>query len=103
MQQSNTIVEFRQQVYSNAFTRARDAQFEIIDALLLSPVIRSYPELSLSPAFRRQWGQPLQSCGTGSPGYAVAGNISRSTGTRGRPRNPTLRCDSVALSTKLAR
>jgi hypothetical protein len=51
MQRSNTIVEFRQQIYRNAFTRARDAQFELMDALLLSPVIRSYPELSLSPPF----------------------------------------------------
>lgn len=65
MQQSNTIVEFRQQVYRHAFTRARDAQFELIDALLLSPVIRSYPELSLSPAFRRQWPSLYKAVETG--------------------------------------
>lgn len=32
-----------------------DAQFDLIEALLLSPPVRSFPELSLSPAFRRQW------------------------------------------------
>jgi hypothetical protein len=55
MQQFNKFSEFRQQLYQHAFTRACDAQFELVDALLLSRVIRSYPELSLSPAFRRQW------------------------------------------------
>ncbi len=34
---------------------ARDAQFELVEAQLLSPPIRSFPELSLSQAFRRQW------------------------------------------------
>jgi len=55
MQQFSRIIEFRQDVYTHAFLRARDAQFELVDALLLSPSIRSYPELSQSPAFRRRW------------------------------------------------
>jgi len=37
------------------FTKAKDTQFELVDALLLSEHIRSFPELSLSPVFRRQW------------------------------------------------
>ena len=37
------------------FPKLRDAQFELVDALLLSPWIRSFPQLSLSPVFRRQW------------------------------------------------
>ena len=55
MEQFNKLIEFRQTVYDHGLTRTKDAQFELVDALLLSPPIRSFPELSLSPAFRRQW------------------------------------------------
>lgn len=55
MKQFTKLIEFRQAVYEHGLVRARDAQFELVDALLLSPVIRSFPELSLCPAFRRQW------------------------------------------------
>jgi hypothetical protein len=55
MEQFNKLIEFRQAIYRQGLTRAQDAQFELLDALLLSPPIRSFPELSLSPAFRRQW------------------------------------------------
>ena len=55
MEQFNTLIEFRQAVYDHGLTLAKDAQFELVDALLLSPPIRSFPELSLSPVFRRQW------------------------------------------------
>ena len=55
MEQFTKLIEFRQAVYDQGLTRARDAQFELLDALLLSPPIRSFPELSLSPVFRRQW------------------------------------------------
>jgi hypothetical protein len=55
MDQCNNLIEFRQAVYDHGLTKAKDAQFELVDALLLSPPIRSFPELSLSPVFRRQW------------------------------------------------
>jgi len=55
MDQFNNLIEFRQAVYDHGLTKAKDAQFELVDALLLSPAIRSFPELSLSPVFRRQW------------------------------------------------
>jgi hypothetical protein len=55
MEQFNNIIEFRQGIYEHGLTKARDAQFELLDALLLSPPIRSFPELSLSPVFRRDW------------------------------------------------
>lgn len=55
MKQFNKLIEFRQAVYAHGLVWAKDAQFELIDALLLSPAIRSYPELSLSPVFRRKW------------------------------------------------
>lgn len=54
MEQSDKLIEFRQAIYRQGLTRAQDAQFKLVDALLLSPPIRSFPELSLSPAFRRQ-------------------------------------------------
>ena len=55
MEQLTSLIEFRQAIYPRGPTRARDAQFELLDALLLSPPIRSFPELSLSPVFRREW------------------------------------------------
>ncbi|NIV37648.1 MAG: hypothetical protein GWN58_52005 [Anaerolineae bacterium] len=55
MEQFNNLIEFRQAVYDHGFARAKDAQFELVDALLLSPPIRSFPELSLSPVFQRRW------------------------------------------------
>ncbi len=55
MQQFDKLIEFRQAVYDRVLTRYKDAQFELVDALLLSAPIHSFPELSCSPAFRRQW------------------------------------------------
>jgi hypothetical protein len=55
MQEFNNLIEFRQTVYSQVLTLSRDAQFELVDALLLSAPIHSFPQLSRSPVFRRQW------------------------------------------------
>ena len=55
MEQFTNLYEFRQDVYDYGPIRARDTQFELVAALLLSPTIRSLPELSLCPAFRRKW------------------------------------------------
>ncbi len=55
MEQFNSLIEFRQAIYDQGFTRAKDAQFELLDALLLGQPIRSFPELSLLPVFRRKW------------------------------------------------
>jgi hypothetical protein len=55
MEHFNKIIEFRQAVYEQGLTKAKDVQFELLDALLLSQSIRSFPELSLSPVFRRKW------------------------------------------------
>jgi hypothetical protein len=55
MQQFNNLVEFRQTVYNHGLTKCKDAQFELVDALLLSAPVHSFPALSCSPAFRRQW------------------------------------------------
>ena len=55
MKQLNNLIEFRQAIYEHGLTKAKDAQVELVDALLLSSPIRSFTELSLSPAFRRKW------------------------------------------------
>jgi hypothetical protein len=55
MEQFNNLIEFRQAIYDQGLTQAKDAQFELIDALLVGQPIRSFPELSLLPVFRRQW------------------------------------------------
>ena len=48
------LTAFRQQLYA-CFSRAGDALFNCIDALLSETPARSFAELSLSPFFVRQW------------------------------------------------
>jgi len=48
-------IEFRQAVYAHAFTARRDALFELQDALVVQGPVDSFPMLSTSPLFRRQW------------------------------------------------
>lgn len=63
--QLNNLIEFRQTVYDQILTHARDAQFELIDALLLSDHPRCFAELSLSPAFQRRWPSAYAAIETG--------------------------------------
>jgi hypothetical protein len=39
MKQSSKLVEFRQAIYDHGLTLTKDAQFELVDALLLNPGI----------------------------------------------------------------
>jgi len=48
MEQLNHLRQFRQAVYHNSFTKRRNAQQELLDSLLLSPPVRSFPQLTLS-------------------------------------------------------
>jgi hypothetical protein len=50
----NQLSQFRQSLYEQ-LGRAKDAVFELMDAVLLSASIMSFVSLSQSPAFRRQW------------------------------------------------
>lgn len=52
--QLSKLAAFRQSVYQ-CLTRASDALFELIDAVLTSTAISSFPELSCASVFRRQW------------------------------------------------
>src|SRR5688572_1825515 len=53
--QLNNLIEFRQTMYEQILTKERDAQFELIDALLLNDHPGCFAELSRSPVFRRGW------------------------------------------------
>ena len=53
--QRSKLIAFRQAIYQSGFTKRRDAQFELLDALTLTGPIRSFPELSCTPVFRRRW------------------------------------------------
>ncbi|MGH9802961.1 MAG: transposase [Blastocatellia bacterium] len=46
--------QFRQQVY-NSLSHSKDAFFEMLDAVIQTSSARSFAELSLAPAFQRQW------------------------------------------------
>lgn len=48
------LVTFRQALYG-CFSRARDALFDLCDALATDPGARSFVELAQAPCFRRRW------------------------------------------------
>ncbi|MBD2146478.1 hypothetical protein H6F45_15075, partial [Sphaerospermopsis sp. FACHB-1194] len=48
------LMEFRQAAY-DCLCRAKDAIFEMTDAILLTRNAYSLADLSLSPVFRRKW------------------------------------------------
>jgi hypothetical protein len=50
----NQLQEFRQTLYDH-LGNARDAIFDLMDAVLVSGCMMSFVSLSQSPVFRRQW------------------------------------------------
>ena len=48
------LAKFRQSAYE-FLGKAKDATFELMDAVLLTRSVSSFVELSMSPVFRRQW------------------------------------------------
>src|SRR2546428_10301241 len=55
LQQRNKLQQFRQAIYAQVFTQARDALFELLEALLVHSRVASFVELCLAAVFRRQW------------------------------------------------
>ena len=51
----NKIIEFRQAIYEKGMTVRRDAQFELLDALVAEGCVSSFARLSQSEQFRRKW------------------------------------------------
>lgn len=54
-EQFNKLIEFRQAIYDRFLTARRDAQFELLDALLSKGKVPSFPWLALAGCFQRQW------------------------------------------------
>lgn len=54
-EQLTNFIAFRQALYTTVLLQRRDAQFELLDALLVHGPLGSVAELSTSPLFRRGW------------------------------------------------
>lgn len=67
--QFTKLIEFRQAAYQ-CLGQARDAQFELTDAVLLSGAVSSFAALSLSPVFRRKWPSVYEAIQDGRPDRA---------------------------------
>ena len=65
-EQFNSLIAFRQAAYA-CLGNARDAQFDLADAVLLTPAANSFAELSLSPVFRRRWASVYEAIQDGRP------------------------------------
>ena len=61
----NKIIEFRQAIYTNGFGKERDALSEALDALCITGSLSSFPMLSLSKGFQRQWHSLYKAVGRG--------------------------------------
>src|SRR3954471_7173472 len=61
---ATTLAVFRQGLYAT-FGRARDALFEVADALLTAPQPRSFVELSQAPSMQRRWPSCYAALGDG--------------------------------------
>ena len=64
-EQLNKIIEFRQGMY-DCLGKAKDAQFQLVDALLGDLRPDSFAELSLSPQFERGWGSAYEAIENGT-------------------------------------
>ena len=54
-EQLTNFIAFRQAIYETVLLQRRDAQFELLDALLVHGSLGSVAELSTCPLFRRAW------------------------------------------------
>jgi hypothetical protein len=64
--QLNNLIEFRQAAYTS-LGKAKDALFELSDAVLVTPQAPSLAHLSLSPLFRRRWPSVYEAVQDGTP------------------------------------
>jgi hypothetical protein len=58
--------QFRQGVYT-ILGNAKDALFDLMDAVLVTRSVYSFVELSLSPVFRRQWSSIYEALSDSKP------------------------------------
>ena len=93
--QFTKLIEFRQAAYQ-CLGQARDAQFELTDAVLLSAAVPSFVALSLSPVFRRKWSSLYEAIQDGTPDRA--GLLRLYTGQIAVSGRPLLAGDHTAWS-----
>ncbi|HEX7976334.1 MAG TPA: NF041680 family putative transposase [Anaerolineales bacterium] len=62
----NKLIQFRQAAYG-LLGNARDALFELTDAVIQMRQIQSFAELSCAPAFRRKWSSVYEALQDGRP------------------------------------
>ena len=62
----NKLIQFRQDAYEQ-FGNARDALFELTDAVIQLRHVQSFVELSCAPVFRRQWPSAYEALQDGRP------------------------------------
>lgn len=60
------LASFRQKAYE-CLGASHDALFELMDAVLVSPKVSSFVQLSLSPVFRREWSSVYSALRDGRP------------------------------------
>ena len=65
-EQINNLIEFRRAIYENGLTDYGDAQFELIDALLVNQRVNSFAELTLSPLHQRGWASAYMAVEAGN-------------------------------------
>ena len=54
------LIEFQQAIYEHVLVNESDAQYELLTSVLVSGPLNSFPELSQSPLFDRQWPSAYQ-------------------------------------------
>ena len=67
----NKLIQFRQAAYANLGT-AKDALFELGDAVINTPAANSFAELSCSKHFRRRWSSAYEALQDGRPDRQAA-------------------------------
>jgi hypothetical protein len=65
----NKLIQFRQAVYEQ-LGNARDAMFELSEAVIQMRQVQSFVELSCAPAFRRKWSSAYEALQDGRPDRA---------------------------------
>lgn len=96
-EQLNNLMEFRQASY-RCLSKARDALFELGDAVLTTPSIASLAHLSLSPLFRRRWPSVYEALQDGAPDRDREALLSLYAGHVRSSLYPTLSTPRVLLA-----
>jgi len=72
------LIEFQQAIYEHVLVNECDAQYELLTSMLVSGPISSFPELSQSPVFQRQWSSVYQAIRRGAQDRAwLTGYLSQ--------------------------